>query len=63
MTGPDAALLVPPGDPDALAAAVRSVLTDPGLAARLREAALAHAATLPTEADAVAAARAIYDSL
>lgn len=63
MTGPDAALLVPPGDPDALAAAVRSVLTDPGLAARLREAALARAATLPTEADAVAAARAIYDSL
>jgi glycosyltransferase involved in cell wall biosynthesis len=63
MTGPDAALLVPPGDPDALGGAVRSVLTDPALAMRLREAALARAATLPTEADAVAAARAIYDSL
>jgi len=63
LTGPDAALLVPPGDPDALAVAVRSVLTGPALATRLREAALARAATLPTEADAVAAARAIYDSL
>jgi glycosyltransferase involved in cell wall biosynthesis len=63
MTGPDAALLVPPGDPDALAAAIRAVLTDPALATRLRDAARARAATLPTEADAVAAARAVYDSL
>jgi glycosyltransferase involved in cell wall biosynthesis len=63
MTGPDAALLVPPGDPDALAAAIRAVLTDHALATRLRDAALIRAATLPAEADAVAAARAIYDSL
>jgi glycosyltransferase involved in cell wall biosynthesis len=63
LTGEDAALLVPPGDAAALGAAVRSVLTDPALAARLRSAALARAATLPAEADAVAAARAVYDSL
>jgi glycosyltransferase involved in cell wall biosynthesis len=63
LTGPDAAVLVPPGDPDALGGAVRAVLTDPPLAARLRAAALARAATLPTEADAVAAIRAVYASL
>lgn len=63
LTGQDAALLVPPGDAAALGAAVRSVLTDPALAARLRAAALARAATLPTEADAIAAARAVYGSL
>ena len=62
LTGEDAAILVPPGDARALAAAVRSVLTDPRLAARLRAAAAARAATLPTEADAVADAREAYDS-
>lgn len=35
-------LLVPPGRPDALAAAAERLLADPGLAARLREAAHAH---------------------
>ena len=35
LTGEDAALLVPPGDVDALAAAIRRVLTDPALAQRL----------------------------
>jgi glycosyltransferase involved in cell wall biosynthesis len=60
LTGPDAALLVSPGDPAELAAAVRSVLTDPALAARLRAAALARAARLPSEADAIDAALAAY---
>jgi glycosyltransferase involved in cell wall biosynthesis len=60
LTGEDAALLVPPGDPGRLAAAVREVLTDSGLAARLRMAALQRALALPTEADAVAAALAEY---
>ena len=60
LTGEDAALLVPSGDPDRLADAVRAVLTDPALAARLRQAALDRAHTLPAEADAVAAALAEY---
>jgi glycosyltransferase involved in cell wall biosynthesis len=60
LTGEDAALLVPPGDPARLAAAVRSVLTDPGLAARLREAAGQRARLLPGEDDAVTAALAEY---
>lgn len=60
LTGEDAALLVPAGDARALAGAVRSVLTDPGLAARLAAAARARAGSLPTEQDAVAAALAAY---
>ena len=56
----DAALLVPPGGAGELAAAVRSVLTDPALAARLRAAAAARAATLPSAAGAVDAALAAY---
>jgi glycosyltransferase involved in cell wall biosynthesis len=56
LTGEDAAVLVPCGDPRALAAAVRSVLTDAPLAARLKTAAAVRAATLPSEADAVSAA-------
>jgi glycosyltransferase involved in cell wall biosynthesis len=63
LAGPDAALLVPPGDVAALRAAVRSVLTDPALAARLRAAARARAASLPTEADALAAAQKVYATL
>jgi glycosyltransferase involved in cell wall biosynthesis len=58
--GQDAALLVAPGDPAALAAAVRAVLTDPALAARLRAAAGERAKRLPAESDAVAAALAAY---
>ena len=61
LTGEDAALLVPPGDPVRLADAVRAVLTDPGLAARLRKSAADRAQALPTAADAVAAALAEYD--
>jgi glycosyltransferase involved in cell wall biosynthesis len=60
LTGEDAALLVPPGDPDRLAAAVRAVLTDPLLAARMRQAALDRARALPSPDDAVASALAEY---
>jgi glycosyltransferase involved in cell wall biosynthesis len=63
LAGPDAALLVPPADIAALRAAVRGVLTDPELAARLRAAARTRAATLPTEADAVRSAQAHYATL
>ena len=56
----DAALLVPPGDAPALAAAVSSVLTDPVLAAALRVAAASRAAVLPSPADAVDAALTAY---
>jgi len=60
LAGEDAALLVPPGDPDRLADAVRAVLTDPALAARMRQAALDRARTLPTPEEAVASALAEY---
>jgi glycosyltransferase involved in cell wall biosynthesis len=60
LTGEDAAVLIPPGDPERLAGAVRAVLTDPGLAARLRQAAAAKARDLPGEEEAVAAALAEY---
>ncbi len=62
LAGEDAALLVPPGDAAALAAAVLSVLCDPGLA-RLSEAAIKRAGTLPSEEDAVDAALAAYRRL
>jgi glycosyltransferase involved in cell wall biosynthesis len=61
LTGEDAALLVPPGDVQRLAGAVRAVLTDPALAARLRQAAADRSRTLPGEDDAVTAALAEYD--
>jgi glycosyltransferase involved in cell wall biosynthesis len=63
LTGEDAALLVPPEDPRALAAAVRSVLTDALLAARLRGAASKRAAALPSQDDAVGAALDAYVSV
>jgi glycosyltransferase involved in cell wall biosynthesis len=63
LAGEDAALLVPGGDARALAAAVRSVLTDAALAARLRAAAASRVATLPAEADAVTAALDAYASV
>jgi glycosyltransferase involved in cell wall biosynthesis len=61
LTGENAALLVPSGDPDRLAAAIRAVLTDPALATRLRQAAAERARALPDEIDAVTAALAEYD--
>ena len=60
LTGEDAALLVPPGDPQRLADAVRAVLGDPALAARLRQAAAERGRALPGEDEAVAAALAEY---
>jgi glycosyltransferase involved in cell wall biosynthesis len=44
-----AALLVPPGDPDALAGAVRRLLTEPGLGATLAAAGVVQAAGWPDE--------------
>ena len=63
LTGEDAAVLVPPGDPRRLAGAVRAVLTDEVLAARLRKAAAARALVLPDEDTAVLAALAEYDAV
>ncbi len=61
LTGEDAAVLVPPGDAPRLADAVRAVLTDEVLAARLRKAAAARGRALPSEDDAVAAALTEYN--
>ena len=63
LTGEDAAVLVPPGDPRLLADAVRAVLADEVLAARLRKAAAARALTLPDEDTAVLAVLAEYDAV
>jgi glycosyltransferase involved in cell wall biosynthesis len=63
LTGEDAALLVPPGDARRLADAVRTVLTDPAVAARLRRAAADRGQALPGPDDAVTAALAEYEFL
>lgn len=63
LTGDEAALLVPPGDPVALSRAVLAVLDDSELARRLSSAALARATALPTEAEAGAIAVDLYDHL
>jgi glycosyltransferase involved in cell wall biosynthesis len=60
LTGEDAALLVPPGDPKRLAAALERVLTEPGLAKRLSAAAAERARSLPDEEAAVGAVLASY---
>jgi glycosyltransferase involved in cell wall biosynthesis len=60
LTGEDAAILVRPGDAQDLADAVRAVLGDAALAARLRKAAAGRARDLPDEDAAVAAALAEY---
>jgi glycosyltransferase involved in cell wall biosynthesis len=57
------ALLVPPGDAAALAAAVTTVLDQPALAARLGRAASARATTFPSAADALAKTLAQYARL
>ena len=60
LTGEDAAVLVPPGDARRMADAVRAVLTDEVLAARLRKAAAGRGHALPGEDAAVTAALAEY---
>jgi glycosyltransferase involved in cell wall biosynthesis len=60
LTGEDAAVLIPSGDAQRLADAVRAVLTDEVLAARLRKAAVGRGHALPGEDDAVTAALAEY---
>jgi glycosyltransferase involved in cell wall biosynthesis len=63
LTGDDGALLIPPGDAGALAAAVLAVLDDPALAARVGSATRARAGALPTPAAAVASALDSYTRL
>jgi glycosyltransferase involved in cell wall biosynthesis len=60
VTGEDAAVLVPQGDAAALAAAVESVLDDPGLAVRLAAAATERAAGLPGTGDALDSVTRLY---
>jgi glycosyltransferase involved in cell wall biosynthesis len=60
LTGDDAAVLVPTEDSARLASAVRAVLGDEALAARLRGAARERGTGLPSEGDAVAAALDCY---
>ncbi|PGH45419.1 Glycosyltransferase involved in cell wall bisynthesis [Micromonospora sediminicola] len=59
----DAAVLVPPGDVDAVDAAVRELLDDAPRRAELSRRGAARAATWPTEADTVAALAALYAEL
>ena len=56
----DAAVLIPPGDVDALDKAVREMLADPGLRADLAARGPRQAATWPTETDTVNMVRAGY---
>ena len=63
LTGADGAVLVPPADPAALAAAVTAVLDDAALADRLGRAARARSTAFPTEQDALRAALAGYARL
>jgi glycosyltransferase involved in cell wall biosynthesis len=59
----EAAVLVPPGDATALAAAVSSLLSDPARRAELAAAGPAQAETWPTESDTVAQVLSVYDEL
>ncbi|WP_411106280.1 glycosyltransferase family 4 protein [Streptomyces sp. cmx-4-9] len=59
----DAAVLVPYGDPGALARAVSALLADPGRRADLAAAGRIQAATWPSEDDTVAQVLSVYDEL
>jgi glycosyltransferase involved in cell wall biosynthesis len=59
----DAAVLIPYGDPAALARAVTGLLADPARRAALAVAGRAQAATWPTEDDTVAQVLSVYDEL
>ena len=63
LTGEDGAVLVPPDDAAALAAAVSAVLDDSALAARLCLAARARSAAFPSEQDALEVALGTYARL
>lgn len=63
LTGADAAVLIPPDDPAALAAAVTRVLDDQRLAAGLGRAAVARSGSFPTQEDALNAAVTLYARL
>lgn len=56
----DGGLLVPPGNPGALADALRSVLAEPSVAADLAARALAAATRLPTDASVLAEVESVY---
>jgi glycosyltransferase involved in cell wall biosynthesis len=60
LTGEDAAVLVPHGDPERLATAILRVLQDTALAERLHRAARLRARSLPSEDDAIVAVLAEY---
>jgi glycosyltransferase involved in cell wall biosynthesis len=63
LTGDDGAVLIPPGDPVALATAVTRILDDPEAAARLAAAARSRAALLPTEMAAVDQVLGVYQTM
>ena len=59
----DAALLIPPGDVDAVDEAVRMMLDDPALRAEYARRGADHAASWPTEADMTAQLRSVYEEV